>query len=70
MIVVADTSPPLHLARIRRLDLVPAVVGRVTIPRTVWRWTELHPSSPTCADGFWFSDALVAEFLPGLGECL
>jgi predicted nucleic acid-binding protein len=39
MIVVADTSPPLHLARIRRLDLVPAVVGRVTIPHTVW--TEL-----------------------------
>jgi predicted nucleic acid-binding protein len=36
MIVVADTSPPLHLARIGRLHLVPAVVGRVTIPRTVW----------------------------------
>lgn len=36
MIVVADTSPPLHLARVRRLDLVPAVVGRVTIPQTVW----------------------------------
>jgi predicted nucleic acid-binding protein len=36
MIVVADTSPPLHLARIRRLELLPAVVGRVTIPRTVW----------------------------------
>jgi uncharacterized protein len=39
MIVVADTSPPLHLARIRRLDLLPAVVGRVTIPNAVW--TEL-----------------------------
>jgi len=37
MIIVADTSPPLHLGRIRRLDLLPAVVGRVTIPRTVWR---------------------------------
>jgi hypothetical protein len=36
MIVVADTSPPLHLARIHRLDLIPAVVGRVAIPRTVW----------------------------------
>lgn len=36
MIVVADTSPPLHLGRIRRLDLLPAVVGRVTIPQTVW----------------------------------
>jgi predicted nucleic acid-binding protein len=36
MIVVADTSPPLHLGRIDRLDLLPAVVGRVTIPRTVW----------------------------------
>lgn len=36
MIVVADTSPPLHLARIRRLDLLQSVVGRVTVPRTVW----------------------------------
>jgi hypothetical protein len=36
MIVVADTSPPLHLGRIGRLDLLPAVVGRVTVPRTVW----------------------------------
>jgi hypothetical protein len=36
MIIVADTSPPLHLARIGRLDLLPAVAGRVTIPRTVW----------------------------------
>jgi predicted nucleic acid-binding protein len=36
MIVVADTSPPLHLARIGRLDLIPAVVGRVLIPNTVW----------------------------------
>lgn len=36
MIVVADTSPPLHLARIGRLDLIPAVVGRVLVPRTVW----------------------------------
>lgn len=37
MIVVADTSPPLHLARIGRLDLIPAVVGRVLVPRTVWK---------------------------------
>ena len=36
MIVVADTSPLLHLARIGRLELLPTVVGRVTIPRTVW----------------------------------
>ncbi|MBN1918274.1 MAG: DUF3368 domain-containing protein, partial [Verrucomicrobia bacterium] len=36
MIVVADTSPPLHLGRIGRLDLLPAVVGRVTVPHTVW----------------------------------
>jgi predicted nucleic acid-binding protein len=36
MIVVADTSPPLHLARIGRLDLIPAVVGRVVVPKTVW----------------------------------
>jgi predicted nucleic acid-binding protein len=37
MIVVADMSPLLHLGRIRRLDLLPAVLGRVTIPQTAWR---------------------------------
>jgi len=117
MIVVADTSPPLHLARVRRLNLLPAVVGRVTIPRTVWGelvqagtrpdvvaviqaadWIEivedpvaedlgldpggivagarragaLERAAPVVAelraDGFWLSDALVAEFLRGLGE--
>jgi hypothetical protein len=36
MIVVADTSPLLHPGRIGRLDLLPAVVGGVTVPRTVW----------------------------------
>lgn len=36
MIVVADTSPVLHLARIGRLDLIPAAVGSVLVPRTVW----------------------------------
>jgi predicted nucleic acid-binding protein len=36
LIVVADTSPVLHLGRIGRLDLIPAVVGRVVVPRTVW----------------------------------
>jgi predicted nucleic acid-binding protein len=37
MIIVADTSPPLHLGRVRRHDRQPAAVARVTIPRTVWR---------------------------------
>lgn len=36
MIVVADTSPLLHLSRVGRLDLVQAALGPVTIPRTVW----------------------------------
>lgn len=36
MIVVADTSPLLHLARIGRLDLVRAAVGPIVVPRTVW----------------------------------
>lgn len=157
MIVVADTSPPLHLARIGRLDLIFAVVGRVLVPRTVWEelvqtgtrhdvvaalkgadWIEvvddppvqdlgldrgetaaillaeklraaalliderhgravalergiavigtlgivagarrsgvLEQAAPVVAqlraDGFWISDALVSEFLRGLGESL
>lgn len=36
MIVVADASPLLHLSRIGRLDILPAVVGRVTVPARVW----------------------------------
>ena len=44
MIVVADTSPVLHLARIRRLDLLPTLVGPVTMPRTVWREL-VHPGT-------------------------
>lgn len=36
MIVVADTSPLLHLARIGRLELVAAAIGPVLVPRTVW----------------------------------
>jgi hypothetical protein len=31
MIVVADTSPPLHLGRTGRLELLPAVVGPVRV---------------------------------------
>ena len=36
MIVVADTSPLLHLSRVGRLDWVQAALGPVTIPRTGW----------------------------------
>ena len=36
MIVVADASPVLHLARIGRLDLVVSAVGPAIIPPTVW----------------------------------
>lgn len=36
MIVIADTSPVLHLGRIGRLELIPSVVGKVIVPRTVW----------------------------------
>jgi hypothetical protein len=36
LIIVADTSPLLHLARIGELDLVVGVVGEVIAPRAVW----------------------------------
>jgi predicted nucleic acid-binding protein len=36
MIVVADTSPLLHLARIGRLSIVHQALGPVIVPRTVW----------------------------------
>ena len=36
MIVVADTSPLLHLARIGRLDFVVSALSPVIVPQTVW----------------------------------
>lgn len=45
MIVVADTSPLLHLGRVGELELIPAVVGRVVAPRMVWDEL-LHPGTP------------------------
>ena len=35
-VVVADTSPLIGLARIGQLALLPALFGRITIPRAVW----------------------------------
>ncbi len=34
-VVIADSSPFVHLDRIGRLDLLPAVFARVTVPETV-----------------------------------
>jgi predicted nucleic acid-binding protein len=36
MIVVADASPLMHLTRIRRLQVVGRLFGRVLVPQTVW----------------------------------
>jgi len=46
MIVVVDTSPPLHLGRIGRLALLPDVLGRVVMPRTVWEELVQAGTSP------------------------
>lgn len=46
MIVVADTSPLLHLARIGHLDLIPAAVGAVVVPQTVWNELFLAGTRP------------------------
>lgn len=48
MIVVADTTPFIHLARAGLLHLVPAVHGEVRVPRTVWR--ELVEARPDADD--------------------
>lgn len=44
MIVVADATPLLHLARIGRLDLIQQTFGDVLLPRSVW--SELVDSDP------------------------
>ncbi|MDX2134595.1 MAG: hypothetical protein SFV52_07410 [Saprospiraceae bacterium] len=36
MIVVSDTSPIINLAMIGRLDLLPALFGKVIIPKQVY----------------------------------
>lgn len=46
MIIVADASPLLHLARIGMLDLVRAAVGPVLVPRTVWGEVTESPVRP------------------------
>lgn len=51
MIVVADTSPLLYLARLGLLDLLPPLYGSVTVPTTVWReLTEYRPDAPGVAE--------------------
>jgi predicted nucleic acid-binding protein len=37
MIVVADASPLIAMARIRRLDLLRSVFGQLLVPDAVWR---------------------------------
>lgn len=36
MIVIADAGPIIHLSLIRQLDLIPALFGRVIVPRRVY----------------------------------
>lgn len=51
MIVVADTSPLLYLARLGLLDLLPQLYGSVTVPTAVWReLTEYRPDAPGVAE--------------------
>ncbi len=35
--VIVNTSPLFYLHQIDRLDLLPALYGRVTVPNAVWR---------------------------------
>lgn len=44
MIIVSDASPLVTLARIGRLELLPALYGRVIVPEAVWR--EVTASAP------------------------
>ncbi|MBA3847229.1 MAG: hypothetical protein H0X45_11390 [Planctomycetes bacterium] len=48
-VVIADASPFVHLDRIGRLDLLPSVFGRVTVPMIiateVGRGSSLYPAS-------------------------
>lgn len=51
MIVVADTTPPLYLARIGLLDLLRDLYGTVVVPTEVWReLVEYRPDAPGVAE--------------------
>lgn len=42
MIVVANAGPPIALAQIGRLDILPALYGEIRIPRAVWMKVVTH----------------------------
>ena len=51
MIVVADTTPPLYLARLGLLDLLRTLYGTVVVPTEVWReLVEYRPDAPGVAE--------------------
>jgi predicted nucleic acid-binding protein len=50
MIVVADTSPVLHLARVGHLDLIRATFGNVIVPRAVWAELVQHGTPDAVAE--------------------
>ena len=50
MLIVCDTSPLLHLARLGLLDLLPRLYGQILAPVTVWaELGDAPPGSPEAA---------------------
>ncbi|MFN0169964.1 MAG: DUF3368 domain-containing protein [Bryobacteraceae bacterium] len=49
MVVVSDTTPLRHLFVIGRIELLPALYRRVTIPFEVWRELQADASPPALA---------------------
>jgi predicted nucleic acid-binding protein len=61
MIAVSDASPLIALLRVRRVDLLREVFGRVVVPDAVWH--EIAEAGKDKA-GFWLSDDL-RKFVTG-----
>jgi len=65
MIVVADASPLIALARIGRLDLLVAVFGQLLVPDAVWREVVeaggYKPGKTDVADADWIERRSVSD---------
>lgn len=73
MIVVADAGPIIHLSLIGQLDLIPALFGRVVVPRQVYeevvQTASEMPGSEELRNAIW-ADVYESDIRPEISRLL